>query len=369
MYLYNNNIKTITFLIICILSYSFHSNSILLLFLILFLFRCCLILLHLVPHKFTVFLWINILSNFILWLHCNNPIIFILNSFSFQNHISCSSLLLSLISNHLILWQLWRSFLCCGRTLKILFPINTTFPSYYWGAYLGSYTFSIGFYFTSVGFGGSGFGFSSTLGFSCTLGFSSGFSWGGGALVTFFSSFLGSGSFPPKIFKILKFSILSSLIDHCFSRSLQPYKTPKGAGLSIQVPDQQLFFGVSPLFPLYLQVAWYRLVFEGRWSSCPSPCTSPHPIQNQHRVPFRILKYIFEWNLPVTLVVSITMSKIYLKGGFSNNFCDIFGFSNNEENISDVCFQKSAIILIKFNSQWCSDRFHNPSDASQESIE
>jgi hypothetical protein len=37
------------------------------------------------------------------------------------------------------------------------------------------------------------------------------------------------------------------------------------------------------------------------------------------------------------------MSKIYLKGGFDNNFSVIFGLSIKPENISLVGFQKSPI--------------------------
>ena len=35
----------------------------------------------------------------------------------------------------------------------------------------------------------------------------------------------------------------------------------------------------------------------------------------------------------ITLVVSVSMSNIYLKGGFAKSFSLIFGFSKCEENI------------------------------------
>lgn len=46
---------------------------------------------------------------------------------------------------------------------------------------------------------------------------------------------------------------------------------------------------------------------------------------------------------PVFLMDSMTMSKMYLKGGLSNSFSVILGLSMSPLNISLVGFQKSLI--------------------------
>jgi hypothetical protein len=48
---------------------------------------------------------------------------------------------------------------------------------------------------------------------------------------------------------------------------------------------------------------------------------------------------------PVFLMVSMMMSKRYLKGGLSSSFSVIFGRSISPENISLVGFQKSPISI------------------------